>query len=122
MELRGVARALVEADALLRSRKELDGSSVTVRSDSDYIVNAFNKRWLDKWRINGWKTVTGKYVANYPEWISLLQIVKSLRSTGCGVAFEHVAGHSGEPLNERADELAVQGRSVAATKRLNGEM
>lgn len=123
MELRGVSHGLEFMLDLMRHGKLGEGPhTVTVRSDSEYIVNGFRKRWIDKWRRNGWKTARGRHVANYPEWLELAAAVSVLREVGAEVSFEHVPGHFGEPLNERADQLAVEGRSIAATKRLNSEL
>ena len=93
MELMGVI-------AGLESLKE--PSDVTVTSDSSYVVNAFNKKWIDNWLSNGWKTSTGKAVKNDDLWKTLL-LVKSSHK----VEFVWVKGHAGHEYNERCDNLAV---------------
>ena len=43
---------------------------VTIKSDSQYIVNAFNNGWLTSWKKNGWKR-TGGEVKNLDLWQKL---------------------------------------------------
>ena len=93
MELMGVI-------AGLESLKE--PSSVIITSDSAYVVNAFNKKWIDNWLLNGWKSSTGKAVKNDDLWKRLL-LVKNPHE----VEFVWVKGHNGHPENERCDYLAT---------------
>lgn len=93
MELMGVI-------AGLESLKE--PSEVVVTSDSSYVVDAFNKKWIDNWLSNGWKTSTGKNVKNDDLWKRLL-LAKSPHK----VVFVWVKGHNGHPENERCDYLAT---------------
>ena len=107
MELMGVI-------AGLESLKE--PSDVTVTSDSSYVVNAFNKKWIDNWLSNGWKTSTGKAVKNDDLWKTLL-LVKSSHK----VEFVWVKGHNGHPENERCDYLATSSADgKKLTKNSNG--
>ena len=93
MELMGVI-------AGLESLRE--PSSVIITSDSAYVVNAFNKKWIDNWLLNGWKSSTGKAVKNDDLWKRLL-LVKNPHE----VEFVWVKGHNGHPENERCDYLAT---------------
>ncbi|MCW2972999.1 MAG: Ribonuclease [Thermoleophilia bacterium] len=88
--------AVIEGLRALKRR-----SRVTVCSDSAYVLNPFVKGWLAKWQANGWRT--GKEpIKNQDLW------VEAARAVGeHDVNFRKVKGHSGDPLNERADELAV---------------
>lgn len=74
---------------------------VRLHSDSAYLVNCFRQRWFDAWRRNGWKTRDGKPVENRDLWEELLRLAEIHR-----IEWVKVAGHSGDPLNERADRLA----------------
>ena len=76
--------------------------SVTVHSDSQYVVNAFNKGWLDTWRRNGWKKADKKPVLNTDLWERLLAAKEPHE-----VRFVWVRGHDGNELNERCDRLAT---------------
>jgi ribonuclease HI len=93
MELMGVIAAL---EALTRP------CEVEVHSDSQYVVNAFNKRWVDGWQARGWKTAAKKPVANPDLWKRLLAAKASH-----DVSFVWVKGHAGEEGNERCDDLAT---------------
>jgi ribonuclease HI len=51
---------------------------------------------------NGWRTSAKKPVENRELWIELIEQVEKFKF----LSFVKVKGHSGEPGNERADELA----------------
>ena len=76
-------------------------SSVTLYSDSQYLVNAMEKRWAEKWRKNGWMRTKSEKAINPDLWEKLLDLCK-----GHSVKFRWVKGHAGHPLNERCDRLA----------------
>lgn len=71
---------------------------VTVFSDSKYVVEAVEKKWLSNWELKGFK---GK--KNPDLWKRFLSVYKNLN-----VKFVWVKGHNNHPQNERCDELAVQ--------------
>lgn len=75
---------------------------VTIYSDSAYVVTGFTE-WLPKWVAKGWKTSKGP-VSNAGLW-------KRLQSAASrhAVSWLWVKGHSGNPGNERADQLANRG-------------
>lgn len=75
---------------------------VTLYSDSSYLINAFEKHWLDNWQHNGWKTSSKSPVENQDLWKLLLLHVKNHR-----VRFVKVKGHSDNAYNNRCDEMAV---------------
>ena len=93
MELMGVIAGL---EALRRP------CEVEVHSDSQYVVNAFNKHWVDGWRRRGWKNAKKEPVKNPDLWQRLLAAMEPH-----SVSFVWVRGHNGAALNERCDELAV---------------
>lgn len=92
-------KAVIEA---LRALKVKDWD-VTVYSDSAYLVNAFQQKWLDKWQRNGWRNSKKEPVANQDLWQELLGLTNLNR-----VKIVKVKGHDGELYNERCDELARQ--------------
>lgn len=102
MELMGVISAL-------ESLKEQ--CKVTVFTDSQYIANAFTKKWLDSWQKNGWKTAGKKAVKNQDLWERLLR-----QAAVHKLEWQWVRGHSGHPENERCDQLAVAARDKFAGK------
>jgi ribonuclease HI len=71
--------------------------TVTVYSDSKYVVDAINKGWLKNW-VN--KNFKGK--KNIDLWKLMIPLLAKYK-----VVFEWVKGHAGIPENERCDELAV---------------
>ena len=93
MELMGVIVAL---EALNRP------CNVTLHSDSQYVVKAFNDHWIEGWVRRGWKTAAKKPVKNVDLWQRLLAAKEPHQ-----VSFVWVKGHAGNPLNECCDELAT---------------
>ncbi len=75
-----------------------DGSSITVYSDSKYVVNAVDKKWVFAWE----KKNFGKK-KNPDLWIRFLKIYRKH-----SVKFVWVKGHANNKENERCDTLAVQ--------------
>ena len=73
------------------------GQSVTVVSDSKYVVDAVEKKWLFGWETKGFK---GK--KNPDLWMRFLKIYRQHK-----VNFKWVKGHNNHPQNERCDQLAV---------------
>lgn len=80
----------------------IDGP-MTVVSDSSYVVNCFKDGWWKGWLRRGWKTASSKPVANRDLWEPFVSLVRDRGD----VEFEWVKGHSGHPMNEAADRLAV---------------
>lgn len=75
---------------------------VEVYSDSKYVVDAFNQRWIDGWLAKGWKRGKNEPVKNVDIWKRLLAAKERHN-----VRFNWVKGHDGHPQNERCDELAT---------------
>jgi len=77
--------------------------SVTVYSDSQYLVNAMEKGWVLKWRAQQWwrNKKNGERALNPDLWEKLLQV-----SENHEVAYRWLRGHAGSVENERCDELA----------------
>lgn len=82
--------------------------TVKVLTDSAYIVNQINGGYLEKWAGNGWRTSTNQPVQNLHLW----QDLRALLDVHT-VTFVKVKGHSGDPLNERADHEACCERDLA---------
>lgn len=83
---------------------------VDLYTDSVYVKDGITK-WLSNWKSNGWRTASKKSVANQDLWEQLDQAVYDHQ-----VNWHWVKGHSGDPGNERADELANQGVSSVCDK------
>ncbi len=93
MEMMGVIAAL---EALKRP------CSVDLYTDSQYVVNAFEKGWIRNWKKNGWKTASREPVKNKELWERMLAAAAPHQLT-----FHWVKGHAGHPENERCDKLAT---------------
>lgn len=76
--------------------------SVTLHSDSAYLVNAFNRDWLSSWIKHGWVKTDKSPVENRDLWEQLIELTNRHH-----VTFVKVKGHSGDKWNARCDELAV---------------
>jgi ribonuclease HI len=99
----------MEIKAALEAVTALAGPLVVV-SDSTYVVNCFRDGWWRGWLSRGWVNSAKKPVANRDLWEPL---VTAVRDRG-DVSFRWVKGHSGDPMNDLVDRLAVDaGRSVA---------
>ena len=88
--------AAVEGLAAVAGRRR-----VHLHSDSAYIVNCFREHWWERWEKSGWKNRQRQPVANRDLWERLLA-----ETQRHDVVWHKVRGHSGDPLNERADKLA----------------
>ena len=65
--------ALIEALRVINSQSDLGHSHVTVHSDSQYIVNAFNNNWIEGWEKRNWRIAKKQPVLNQDLWEMLLQ-------------------------------------------------
>ncbi len=95
----------MEIRAALEAVKALDGPLVVV-SDSAYVVNCFRDGWWRNWRTRGWVTSTKSPVANRDLWEPLVDLVEQRGD----VVFHWVKGHSGHPMNDLVDQLAVEAK------------
>ena len=78
----------------LKSKK----CDVLVFSDSKYVVDSVEKKWVFQWVKKGFK---GKKNADL--WKRFLLIYQKHN-----VSFQWVKGHAGHPENEKCDQLAVE--------------
>ena len=88
--------AAIEGLAAIPGRRR-----VHLYSDSAYIVNCFRERWWERWEKSGWKNTQKRPVANRDLWERLLALTRRH-----DVVWHKVRGHSGDPLNDRVDQLA----------------
>lgn len=75
--------------------------SVALFTDSRYLCDAVNKKWLYAWQKRGWRKADKKEVLNQDLWKRLLPLLEKYKPE-----LHWVAGHSGHPENERVDDLA----------------
>ncbi|MBQ0109967.1 MAG: ribonuclease HI [Clostridiales bacterium] len=74
---------------------------VNLVSDSQYLVSAIEKGWLESWKSKGWKKADKKPVLNDDLWKKLSGLLETHE-----VSFSWVKGHDGHSYNERCDSLA----------------
>jgi ribonuclease HI len=99
----------MEIRAALEAVRALPGPLVVV-SDSTYVVNCFRDGWWKGWLARGWMTSAKKPVVSRDLWEPLITLVTERGD----VSFRWVKGHSGDPMNDLVDALAVeQSRAVA---------
>lgn len=71
--------------------------AVVVYTDSQYVKNGITT-WIHSWKVSNWKN--GK-IKNTDLWQELDALAQKF-----AIEWRWVKGHSGHPLNDRADELA----------------
>lgn len=102
----GTTNNRMEMMAAIKALEALaEPTQVNLRTDSRYVVDAFQKKWLIGWQKKGWKTSTGSAVKNQDLWQRLLQLTKTHK-----VTWTWVRGHADDEDNARCDQLAVQAR------------
>jgi ribonuclease HI len=95
MELTAAAAAL---EALTKP------CTVVLHTDSEYLRNGIT-RWHTGWVRRNWRNAAGDPVANMDLWRRVLDAAKPHQ-----IDWQWVKGHSGNPMNDRADVLATQAR------------
>lgn len=97
----------MELMACIEGLKDLSPErSITLYSDSQYVVNAVTKGWAASWRARGWMRNKTERAENADLWGQLLDLIHDL-----DVDFVWVRGHDGNPGNERCDRLATEAAS-----------
>lgn len=104
-EYGGAARALttnnqMELQAAIEALQRMRHfQSVTVVTDSRYVIDGVTQ-WIHGWRRRNWLTASRTPVKNQQLWMRLADLNHT------GVRWQHVRGHSGDPNNERVDDIA----------------
>jgi ribonuclease HI len=74
---------------------------VELHSDSKYLVQAINSKWIEGWKRRGWKTSDNSPVKNKDLWLRLTAAMAPHK-----IQWHWVKGHAGHKENERCDQLA----------------
>ena len=98
----------MELSAVIAAIQALPKSDMQVEiySDSQYVVYAIEKGWLKKWEIQRFKKTK-----NADLWAAYLEVAK-----GHNLRFIWLRGHSGQPENERCDQLAKEAATLPTKK------
>lgn len=93
----------MEMMAVIKGLESLqEKSMVTICSDSKYVIDAIDKGWARRWKINGWMRNKKDKAINPDLWEQLLALCSKHT-----ISFVWIKGHSGHIQNERCDQLAV---------------
>ena len=94
----------MELAACIVGLKSLKAKSrIILYSDSKYVVDSIEKGWARRWWANRWMRNKREKVENHDLWRQLLRLCDQHE-----VEFVWVAGHAGNPENERCDQLSKQ--------------
>ena len=101
----------MELLAVIQGLKKIPAkSSIKIFSDSKYVTDAFNQKWIEKWLNNNWKTSAKNNVKNIDLWKLLIRLEKEHT-----IKWTWVKGHNNNKFNELADQLAT---SACSSKNL----
>jgi ribonuclease HI len=81
--------------------------AIVMHVDSQYVRQGITG-WIHGWKKNGWRTADKKPVKNAELW-QRLDVARAMHE----IEWRWVKGHAGDPMNERADELAREGVKAA---------
>lgn len=100
-------RAELEAvhDAVETIHQRNDGRRYDIKTDSQYSVDAYNN-WGNKWQQNNWTTTKNEPVKHRD---IIEPTLDRLNDLGDRISISKVKGHSGNPGNDAADNLATRG-------------
>lgn len=116
MEILAAIYGLQNIIKLFKDGKLPGAKQITLYSDSQYLVNAINQRWIDKWMQNNWMTSgfnnsNSTPVKNRDLWEKIIEVKSEVQSLGLTLTMSHVKGHADNPNNNRVDELASRAAS-----------
>ena len=98
--------AVIEALSTLKEPCE-----VVITTDSKYVVDSVEKKWVYNWKNKNWIKSDKKPVPNRDLWERLLSLLEMHQ-----VKFKWIKGHAGHYENERCDKLAVAQRDLYKEK------
>ena len=96
MEMLGVIKAL----EMLKEKCDVE-----IYSDSAYVVNSINNKWVYSWKKNNWIKSDKSKAKNIDLWERLIELISFHN-----VKFIKVKGHADNEYNNRCDKLAVMAR------------
>ena len=101
----------MEMTAVIEALKALKSSCyIQLFTDSQYVNRGVNE-CLQNWKKAGWKTASRAPVKNVDLWQAIDELLN-----GHEIEWHWVKGHSGDPGNDLADELANRGAFEAGNR------
>ena len=104
MELTAAIKGLEYCDS--QEGDQLSLKEIKIYTDSVYLKKGITS-WINSWEKNNWKTSDKKNVKNVDLWKKLKDLVRSNQ-----VEWHWIKGHSQDPMNELADQLAKKATPV----------
>jgi len=104
MELTAAIKALEYFES--KKEKQLSLEKIEFYTDSVYLKDGITI-WIKSWEKNNWKTADKKNVKNVDLWKKLKDLTKSK-----SIEWHWVKGHSDNPMNNLADELAKKATPI----------
>ena len=89
-----------------QEKGQLSLKQIKIYTDSNYVKDGITV-WINNWEKNNWKTADKKNVKNVDLWKKLKELNKSNT-----VEWHWVKGHSEDPMNELADNLAKKATPI----------
>ena len=104
MELNAAIKGLEFCSDLEGKQPSL--KQIEIYTDSTYLKEGITV-WINNWEKNNWKTADKKNVKNVDLWKKLKELVKSNQ-----IKWNWIKGHSKDPMNDLADELAKKATPI----------
>ena len=89
-----------------QEKGQLSLKQIKIYTDSNYVKDGITV-WINNWEKNNWKTADKKNVKNVDLWKKLKELNKSNQ-----VEWHWIKGHSEDPMNELADNLAKKATPI----------
>jgi len=100
MEIMALLEALKMAQAFAGESRQMK-----IYFDSQYVLKGAST-WIWSWMNSGWKTKSGDEVKNKELWIEISKLLIGLKKQ-VKIDWFYVEGHSGNPGNNRVDQIAA---------------
>ena len=104
MELTAAIKALEYC--VEQEEKQPSLKHIRIFTDSTYVKEGITV-WINSWEKNNWKTADKKNVKNVDLWKKLKGLVKFNQ-----VEWNWIKGHSNDPMNDLADQLAKKATPI----------
>lgn len=100
MELQAVIKGLIYCN-------KIKCKTIYIYSDSAYVLNPINNKWVKRWIERNWKTQKDEDVKNRDLWEEFVKAYRQIKKDK-KIRFIKVKGHSGNVNNNIADKLAKE--------------